>query len=156
LLRFFLKKWKPFKKLQVRRLDGVIKLEEDIGMFGNRVGEVFPFNDGTKESQIEGVKILGTVVVQSQNEEAVVDVRIPPQYVRQVRLKSLTSTGFEIAEFQVFGTGFVPEARYVSDIFDFGNLALLGIILTNIHKEVSAVRIRGYPALCLFRMSMGM
>jgi len=90
-----------------------------------RAYEVF-INDGTKEAQVEGVRILSTVVVESQNEDQVVDIRIPPQYVRHVRLKSLTSTGFEIAEFQVFGTGFVPEASYVSNIFDFEDLALLG------------------------------
>ena len=87
--------------------------------------EIF-INDGTQATRVEGVKILSTVVVESQNDESVIDIRIPPQYVRYVRLKSLTSTGFEIAEFQVFGTGFVPEARYVSNIFDFGDLALLG------------------------------
>ena len=43
-----------------------------------------------------------------------------------MRLKSLTALGFDIAEFQVFGTGFVPEAVYISNIFDFGDLALLG------------------------------
>ena len=87
--------------------------------------EIF-INDGTQATRVEGVKILSTVVVESQNDESVVDIRITPQYVRYVRLKSLTSTGFEVAEFQVFGTGFVPEARYVSNIFDFGDLALLG------------------------------
>ena len=90
-----------------------------------RAYEIF-INDGTKATQVEGVRILSTAVVENQNEDSVVDIRIPPQYVRHVRLKSLASTGFEIAEFQVFGTGFVPEARYVSNIFDFEDLALLG------------------------------
>jgi len=87
--------------------------------------EIF-INDGTAESQFEGVPILQTVVVETQNDQPVVDLRIPPQYVRFVRLKVLTAAGFDIAEFQVFGTGFVPEASYVSNIFDFGDLALLG------------------------------
>jgi len=87
--------------------------------------EVF-INDGTPEAQIEGVPILTTVAVDGQNEDAVVDITIPPQYVRFVRLKSIATRGFEVAEFQVFGTGFVPEARFVSDIFDFGDSAILG------------------------------
>ncbi|MSR84104.1 MAG: hypothetical protein EXS58_14470 [Candidatus Latescibacteria bacterium] len=87
--------------------------------------EVF-VNDGTEETQREGVPILQTVAIQTQNTESVVDILIPPQYVRFIRLKSLTAAGFEIAEFQVFGTGYVPEARYVSNVFDFGDLALLG------------------------------
>lgn len=90
-----------------------------------RAYEIF-VNDGTPEAQFEGTPILQTVAIEVQNEEQVVDVRIEPQYVRFVRLKSLTPAGFEIAEFQIFGTGFVPEAGYLSNIFDFGDLALLG------------------------------
>ena len=89
--------------------------------------EIF-INDGTAENSFEGVPILQTVAVEAQNDQSVVDVRIPPQYVRFVRLKVLTAAGFDMAEFQVFGTGFVPEASYVSNIFDFGDLALLGNI----------------------------
>ena len=87
--------------------------------------EIF-INDGTSDTQREGVPIRTSVALEGQNEEAVVDIRIPPQYVRFVRLKSLTALGFDLAEFQVFGTGFVPEAVYISNIFDFGDLALLG------------------------------
>ena len=90
-----------------------------------RAFEIF-INDGTPETQREGVPIRETVVLQNQNEDSVVDIKIPPQYVRFVRLKSLTATGFDIAEFQVFGTGFVPEALYISNIFDFGDLSLFG------------------------------
>ena len=87
--------------------------------------EIF-INDGTDETQFEGMPILQTVAVETQDEQSVVDLRITPQYVRYVRLKVLTAAGFDIAEFQIFGTGYVPEASYVSDIFDFGDLALLG------------------------------
>ena len=90
-----------------------------------RAFEIF-VNDGSAQNQREGMPILETSVLVGQNEEAVVDIRIPPQYIRFIRLKSLTATGFEIAEFQVFGIGFVPEAVYLSNIFDFGDLALLG------------------------------
>ncbi len=87
--------------------------------------EIF-INDGTEENQFEGIPILQTVLVETQNEEPVVDLQIPPQYVRFVRLKVLSASGFDLAEFQVFGIGFVPEASYVSNIFDFEDLALLG------------------------------
>ncbi len=83
-------------------------------------------NDGTDQTQLEGRPIYETIFLESLNENAVVDLRIEPQYVRHIRLKSLTTAGFEIAEFQVFGTGFVPEASYLSDVLDFGDLALLG------------------------------
>jgi hypothetical protein len=110
-----------------------------------RAFELF-VNNGLRETQFEGFPILSTVALESQNDQAVVDVRVPPQYVRYVRLKSLTTTGFEIAEFQVFGTGFVPEAQYVSNIFDFGGPALLGKLRWVQEKtgdpQLSTVRIR--------------
>ena len=87
--------------------------------------EIF-VNDGRIESQRDGRPIWSTVAIESQNEETVADIRIPTQYVRFLRLKSLRATGFEIAEFQMFGEGFVPTARYISNIFDFGEEALLG------------------------------
>ncbi len=62
--------------------------------------EIF-INDGTAENSFEGVPILQTVAVETQNDQSVVDVRIPPQYVRFVRLKVLTAAGFDMAEFQV-------------------------------------------------------
>ena len=86
--------------------------------------EIF-INDGTDETQFEGMPILQTVAIETQNEQSVVDLRITPQYVRYVRLKVLTAAGFDIAEFQIFGTGYARSC-YVSDIFDFGDLALLG------------------------------
>ena len=73
--------------------------------------------------------VLTTVELEPENEEPVVELTIPPQYVRYIRLKSQTTVGFEIAEFRVFGSGFVPRADYLSNIFDFGEeLALWGRI----------------------------
>lgn len=87
--------------------------------------EIF-VNDGRPESRREGSLIWETVAFEGQNQEAVVDVRIPTRFVRFLRLKSLTAADFEIAEFQVFSEGFVPQAVYISNVFDFGDPALLG------------------------------
>ena len=87
--------------------------------------EIF-VNDGQPESRREGSLIWETVAFEGQNQEAVVDVRIPTRFVRFLRLKSLTAADFEIAEFQVFSEGFVPQAVYISNVFDFGDRALLG------------------------------
>ena len=60
----------------------------------------------------EGSLIWETVAFEgAENQEAVVDVRIPTRFVRFLRLKSLTAADFEIAEFQVFSEGFVPAGR---------------------------------------------
>ena len=87
--------------------------------------EIF-VNDGQPESRREGSLIWETVAFEGQNQEAVVDVRIPTRFVRFLRLKSLTAADFEIAEFQVFSEGFVPQAVYISNVFDFGDQVLLG------------------------------
>ena len=89
--------------------------------------EIFQ-NDGAPESESSGILIFETLEIVPQNEEQVVDLRIGAQFVRHLRLKVLTNTEFEIAEFQAFAQGFVPKAQYVSNVFDFGSPALLGNI----------------------------
>ena len=84
-------------------------------------------NDGTRETQAAGLPVFTSIMLETQNDDAVVDVRIEPQYVRYVQLKSQTTVGFEVAEFQIFGEGFVPTAAFHSDIFDMGtDLAAFG------------------------------
>ena len=87
--------------------------------------EIF-VNDGQPESRREGSLIWETVAFDGQNLEAVGEAKIPTRFVRFLRLKSLTSADFEIAEFQVFSEGFVPQAVFISNIFDFGERVLLG------------------------------
>ena len=87
------------------------------------------FNDGTEETQVEGRPALESFLLRAPNDESLVQLAIPPQYVRFVRLLSRTGVEFEIAEFRVFGTGYVPNAEYISNIYDMGdNLALWGNI----------------------------
>ena len=83
-------------------------------------------NDGAPESIRDEAFIWETIALEGQNDEPVVDVHIPTRFVRHIRLKSLTQAGFEMAEFQVFTEGFVPQALYVSNIFDFREKAILG------------------------------
>ena len=91
-----------------------------------RAYEIF-LNNGTRETLAAGLPVFTSVLLVLQNDQPVVDVQIEPQYVRYIQLKSQTTVGFEIGEFQVFGEGFVPTAEYNSDIFDLGeNLALWG------------------------------
>ena len=83
-------------------------------------------NDGSAETFRSGVLDFTRLVRGEQNEEAVVDIRIEPQFIRHLRFKSLSDLDFEIAEFQVFSLGFVPQATYVSNVFEFPAPALLG------------------------------
>ena len=79
-------------------------------------------NDGSENARDEsGRPVLTSFKLELQNDHPVVDLRIPPQYLRFLRLKSQTVVGFEIAEFRVFGSGFVPEARFISNVYDLGD-----------------------------------
>jgi hypothetical protein len=63
--------------------------------------------------------------------------------VRSIQLKSLTTVGFEVAEMQVFGEGFVPTAVYHSDIFDMGSdLAVWGNLDWEEDSEGDPIRSR--------------
>jgi len=94
-----------------------------------RAFEVF-INDGSEELAISGNPDLGRgIFLALQNDEPVVELIFEPQLVRYIKLASHTTVDFEIAEFEVYGAGFVPVAEYLTDIFDFGEeLALWGNI----------------------------
>ena len=56
-----------------------------------------------------------------------VDVPISPaRLVRFVRLKAISSFPYEVDELEVFGQGFISEARYLSPIYDLGSVATWG------------------------------
>ncbi len=61
-----------------------------------------------------------------KNESPIVDVNVPPQYVRLIKVRSLSSTPFEIDEVEVYGTGYLSEARYLTDLIDLGDRATIG------------------------------
>ena len=60
------------------------------------------------------------------NESAVVDIEMAPQYVRFIRLRSLTTVPFELDEIEVYGTGYMERGTYLSDIIDLGDRASIG------------------------------
>ena len=55
--------------------------------------------------------------------EDTAEVLFPLQFIRFVRLHVNSPNPFEIAEFQLFGTGFAPQASYTSKIIDLGEAA---------------------------------
>ncbi|MCY3787482.1 MAG: hypothetical protein OXH63_01695, partial [Gemmatimonadetes bacterium] len=55
--------------------------------------------------------------------EDTAEVLFPLQFIRFIRLHVNSPNPFEIAEFQLFGTGFAPQASYTSKIIDLGDAA---------------------------------
>jgi hypothetical protein len=64
----------------------------------------------------------------TENEAAVVDIDIDPQYVRLLTLRSLTNVPFEIDEIDVFGTGYLQRGVYLSDVIDLGDRSTIGFV----------------------------
>jgi len=60
------------------------------------------------------------------NETPVVNIEMAPQYVRFVKLRSLTTVPFELDEIEVYGTGYMAQGTYLSDIIDLGDRASIG------------------------------
>ena len=84
-------------------------------------------NDGITLTE-SGSPIWGVPVVSekdNQNSVAVVELD-PPRVIRHIRLGARSVVDFEIDELEVIGKGFLPSARYISDIFDAGQPALWG------------------------------
>ena len=63
------------------------------------------------------------------NEEAVVDIAVPDQYVRFLTIKSLAEVPFEIDEIEVYGTGYLSDAVYLSDLIDLGDRSTVGAVV---------------------------
>ncbi len=55
-------------------------------------------------------------------------MKFPQQFIRFVRLRVGSRNPFEIAEFELYGNGFVPRATYVSDVVDLGTVSNYGSI----------------------------
>ena len=97
-------------------------------------GYVLSINDGAFGADIVAAsvdklpdKTLLTVMAQDgSNSRDTIDVRFPLQYVRYIRLESTQRFNWEIDELEMFCSGFVPEADYLSEVFDMEQEALWG------------------------------
>lgn len=83
-------------------------------------------NDGSSFTK-DGSIIWSPLLLETDNENPVVDVALdPPRYVQSVRIRATSTVDFEIDEIEIYGTGYLSEALYVSDIYDAGQPALWG------------------------------
>ncbi|MFH1568209.1 MAG: FlgD immunoglobulin-like domain containing protein, partial [Gemmatimonadota bacterium] len=100
--------------------------------FGNEYLRAFELyvNDGLPRNlYASGQPIYTSPAVREPDNHAVrVEAMLEAQFVRFMRLKSITTVGFEIDEIEVYGTGFVPEASYESAVLDLGEPRVWGVI----------------------------
>ena len=90
-------------------------------------------NDGRDESKNEKGNLIWTLVHEEQdNLSPVVELDIEPRIAQHVYLHPLeVGETWEVAEFAVYGQGFVPQASFLSDPIDLGRASSLGRIWWN-------------------------
>jgi hypothetical protein len=62
------------------------------------------------------------------NSNSVFTMKFPQQFIRFILLRVGSRNPFEIAEFELYGNGFVPRATYRSQVIDLGEVSNYGII----------------------------
>ena len=95
-------------------------------------------NDGETFNQINrpAYTLLRRIEV---NKEAAVDIAFAPIQGRFLRLQVLSKSAFNLAEFEIYGQGFVPVASYESKLHSFGAAVNFG------HLRVYATRLSQHP-----------
>ncbi len=74
------------------------------------------------------IAFVNQVGANLEQSESAIDVRIPLQFVRFLRLISRSGQEFIIEEVEVFGDGFAPTGSYLSQVIDLGEAANFGQI----------------------------
>ena len=74
-----------------------------------------------------------TLAKVDQNFDAVIEIEFPLQYLRFFRMRVLPDappkfTRYALAELEVYGRGFVPRARWLSQVIDMGELINIGAV----------------------------
>ncbi|MBI2505874.1 MAG: gliding motility-associated C-terminal domain-containing protein [Candidatus Latescibacteria bacterium] len=94
-----------------------------------------PLKDGTREYRTGGnygASILDFNIAYDvrENTKPLIDLELPPEPVQRLFFQAPENTRgiWEIAEFEIYGEGYVPAAGYVSNIIDLGSLASLGTL----------------------------
>ena len=114
--RFPINKIAFFPRLEGTDGEGRPFSEDFIRAYDMLVSDGISFND--KEAPI-----YSRVKRVDFTRENVASVDFPLQFIRFIRLNVASTNPFEIAEFQVFGTGFAPQGRYFSKVIDLGERA---------------------------------
>ena len=74
------------------------------------------------------VAYINQVATEREQEEHIIDVEIPLQFVRFIRVVSRSTIEFTIEEVEVFGDGFAPSGTFTSEVIDLGAPANFGQI----------------------------
>jgi hypothetical protein len=109
--------------------------ERFIERFRIGVNDGDPLKDGTREYRTGGnygATVLDFDIAYDvrENTNPLIDLELPPGPVQRLFFQAPENTRgiWELAEFEIYGEGYVPAAGYVSNIIDLGSLASLGAL----------------------------
>lgn len=129
---------------RIRLLRGVLNRDDR-----SLRGYEFYVNDGDSlnfvddPSDAQGPQPLYSLVAQDRSHgELELDLRIKPQPVRFMKLRSTGERSFQMGDLQVFGVGVTPFAQYTSTVFDLGQAANFGPV--EIYASVDAKALLGF------------
>ena len=75
-----------------------------------------------------GDPLLTVLESTHENLDPVVDLRFPVRSTRWLTLRAFPLRDYEVAEFEIYGDGYVPETTYLTPILDFGQAVTWGKI----------------------------
>ena len=75
-----------------------------------------------------GDPLLTVLESTRENLDPVVDLRFPSRSTRWLTLRAFPLRDYEVAEFEIYGDGYVPETTYLTPILDFGQAVTWGKI----------------------------
>ena len=85
-------------------------------------------NDGRDESFLGGQPTYRMLRSNRKNKQSVVDISFSLQPIRIIKLRSASALKFEIAELELYGSGFASVATYFSEVIDLGGIANFGAL----------------------------
>ena len=85
-------------------------------------GYVLKVNDGASFNE-RNEPIYAPIKRVDFTRETTAQIDFPLQFVRYIELEITSASPFELAEFQLFGTGFAPAGSYRSQVIDLGEPA---------------------------------
>ena len=95
-------------------------------------------NDGLNFNE-EDVPIYSLLKKVDFTRDPLADTPFPLQFIRYIKLRVNSANPFELAEIQLFGSGFAPSARYLSTIIDLGERGNF----SNLHWSIEHLRQEG-------------
>ena len=119
-----------------------IRTGDDTAVFASGTCDVAGFAKGLSwvRPWDPQLKVLKTT---TENLDVVVDLRFPTQSIRYLNLRPFPLRTWEIAEFEVYGAGFVEETTYLTQILDFGQPINWGKVRWSAHlPEGTRIEIR--------------